>query len=94
MLIDPEGYIAHQVSGEGQLGLSRAGDRHAALGARREGDARARSAARRASGLPPRTGLRFPGKVAHDPERGLLAVADTGHHRIVLLDGAGMPCET
>ena len=32
-------------------------------------------------GPPPRTGLRYPGKVAHDPERGLLAVADTGHHR-------------
>ena len=90
VLIDPEGYIAHQVSGEGHGGYLAQGiatllDAHGAKGTLVRGP------------LPvvprtpaPRTGLRYPGKVAHDPERGLLAVADTGHHRIVLLDGAGV----
>ena len=52
MLIDPEGYIAHQVSGEGHVGLSHAGDHDAALGARGEGDARTRPAAGRAARAP------------------------------------------
>ena len=44
VLIDPEGYIAHQVSGEGHVGLPRAGDRDAA---RRRTGQRGRSCAAR-----------------------------------------------
>jgi thiol-disulfide isomerase/thioredoxin len=89
VLIDPEGYIAHQVSGEGQIGFLAQGiatllDAHGAKGTLVRGPRPVVP-----SDPPPRTGLRYPGKVAHDPERGLLAVSDTGHHRIVLLDGAG-----
>lgn len=41
----------------------------------------------RAAGAPEDTGpLRFPGKVLADERRGLLAVADTGHDRVVLAD--------
>jgi thiol-disulfide isomerase/thioredoxin len=89
VLIDPEGYIAHQVSGEGHEGyLAQAAATllaaHEAKGTLVRGP------------LPierprpvPQGGLRFPGKVAHDPVRGLLAVSDTGHNRVVLLDGTG-----
>jgi thiol-disulfide isomerase/thioredoxin len=89
VLIDPEGYIAHQVSGEGHVGYLAQGiatllDAHGAKGTLVRGPLPVVP-----SGPPPRTGLRYPGKVAHDPERGLLAVADTGHNRIVLLDGSG-----
>jgi thiol-disulfide isomerase/thioredoxin len=89
VLIDPEGYIAHQVSGEGHAAfLSQAISTllaaHAAKGTLVRGPLPVAAAA-----PPPRTGLRFPGDVAHDPARDLLAVADTGHNRVVLLDGAG-----
>ena len=91
VLIDPEGYIAQQVSGEGHAGYLAQGiatllDAHGAKGSLVRGPLPVVP-----PDPPPRTGLRYPGKVAHDPERGLLAVADTGHHRIVLLDGAGAP---
>jgi thiol-disulfide isomerase/thioredoxin len=90
VLIDPEGYIAHQVSGEGHAAyltqaIATLISAHAAKGTLVRGPLPVEPREQ-----PPRTGLRFPGKVAHDPERGLIAVADTGHHRIVLLDGAGM----
>ncbi len=89
VLIDPEGYVAQQVSGEGHVGYLAQGiatllDAHGAKGSLVRGPLPVVP-----PDPPPRTGLRYPGKVAHDPERGLLAVADTGHHRIVLLDGAG-----
>jgi thiol-disulfide isomerase/thioredoxin len=89
VLIDPEGYVAQQVSGEGHVGYLAQGiatllDAHGAKGSLVRGPLPVVPPDR-----PPRTGLLYPGKVAHDPERGLLAVADTGHHRIVLLDGAG-----
>jgi hypothetical protein len=35
------------------------------------------------------TGLRYPGKVAWDPDTGRLAVADSGHHRVVVMDADG-----
>jgi thiol-disulfide isomerase/thioredoxin len=89
VLIDPEGYIAHQVSGEGHSGylaqaIATLIAAHAAKGTLVRGPLPVlpREA-------PPRTGLRFPGKIAHDPARGLIAVSDTGHNRIVLLDGSG-----
>ena len=90
VLVDPEGYIAHQVSGEGHSAyltqaITTLLSAHGAKGTLVRGPLPVEPRA-----LPPRTGLRFPGKVAHDPERGLIAVADTGHNRIVLLDGAGM----
>jgi thiol-disulfide isomerase/thioredoxin len=90
VLVDPEGYIAHQVSGEGHGGylaqaIATLLDAHGAKGTLVRGPLPVEP------GTPPlRTGLRYPGKVAHDPERGLLAVADTGHHRIVLLDAGGV----
>jgi thiol-disulfide isomerase/thioredoxin len=90
VLIDPEGYIAHQVSGEGHGGYLAQGiatllDGHRAKGTLVRGPLPVVPVP-----PPPRTGLRYPGKVAHDPERGMLAVADTGHNRIVLLDGSGV----
>jgi thiol-disulfide isomerase/thioredoxin len=90
VLIDPEGYIVQQVSGEGQGGYVAQGvatllDAHRAKGTLVRGPLPVVPVA-----APPRTGLRYPGKVAHDPERGLLAVSDTGHNRVVLLDGNGV----
>jgi thiol-disulfide isomerase/thioredoxin len=90
VLVDPEGYVAHQVSGEGHVGyfaqaIATLLAAHGAKGSLVRGPLPV--VPREA---PPRTGLRFPGKVAHDPASGLLAVADTGHNRIVLLDGAGV----
>ena len=35
------------------------------------------------------TTLRFPGKIAHDPDTGEFAVADSNHNRILTLDRAG-----
>ena len=89
VLIDPEGYIAHQVSGEGHVGflaqaIATLLAAHTAKGTLVRGPLPLQAPA-----AAPRTGLRFPGKVAHDPARGLIAVSDTGHNRIVLLDGSG-----
>jgi thiol-disulfide isomerase/thioredoxin len=90
VLVDPEGYVAHQVSGEGHVGyfaqaIATLLAAHGAKGTLVRGPLPVEPRA-----TPPRTGLRFPTKVAHDPATGLLAVADTGHNRIVLLDGAGV----
>ena len=89
VLVDPEGYIAHQVSGEGHAGylaqaIATLLDGHAAKGTLVRGPLPVEPRE-----PPPRTGLRYPGKVAHDPERGLLAVADSGHNRVVVLDASG-----
>ena len=70
VLIDPEGYIAHQVSGEGHgayiaQGVATLLDAHRAKGSLVRGPLPVVPVA-----PPPRTGLRYPGKVAHDPERG------------------------
>jgi thiol-disulfide isomerase/thioredoxin len=90
VLIDPEGYIAHQVSGEGHVGyLAQAVATLIAAHTAKGTLARDPLPVLRAAPTP-RTGLRFPGKVAHDPVRGLIAVSDTGHNRIVLLDGTGV----
>jgi thiol-disulfide isomerase/thioredoxin len=88
VLIDPEGYVALQVSGEGrgaqvQAAVETLLATHSAAGTLREDPLPAAVAPPHA--LPPATALRFPGKLAYDELRGLVAVSDTGHHRIVLL---------
>jgi hypothetical protein len=89
VLIDPEGYVALQVSGEGHADrIAKAVDTllaaHHAKGTLVRGP-------RAASMYPPvaPSGLRFPGGVTYDEARDLLAISDSGHHRIVLADAAG-----
>ncbi|HVF19394.1 MAG TPA: NHL domain-containing thioredoxin family protein [Mycobacteriales bacterium] len=86
VLIDPEGYVVGQASGEGHAaGLAEVVRdlvlTHDAKGTLRRGD--------QPLAIPPTppTPLRFPGK-AIDTPYGLL-VSDTGHHQVVLVDDAG-----
>ncbi len=86
VLIDPEGYVVAQASGEGHAaGLADVirdlVAEHDAKGTLRRGAA--------PLALPdvPDTPLRFPGKATQTPY-GLL-VSDTGHHQLVLLDADG-----
>ena len=86
VLIDPEGYVVAQASGEGHAaGLADVVRdlvaTHEAKGTLRRG------AAPLVIPEPPATPLRFPGKVVDTP-CGLL-VSDTGHHQVVLLDDEG-----
>jgi thiol-disulfide isomerase/thioredoxin len=86
VLVDPEGYVVAQASGEGHAaGLAEVirdlVATHEARGTLRRGDA---------PYVPPpvaETALRFPGK-AIDTPYGLL-VSDTGHRSVVLLDDEG-----
>ena len=86
VLIDPEGYVVAQASGEGHAaGLAEVirdlVATHEAKGTLRRGDA---------PYVPPpaaETALRFPGKIVDTPY-GLL-VSDTGHRQVALLDADG-----
>ncbi|MBV9593967.1 MAG: redoxin domain-containing protein [Actinobacteria bacterium] len=95
VLIDPEGYVVAQATGEGQVsGLARMID---ALTAEHE----ARKTLHRGAGpyvppAPPSTLLRYPAKAVLLPssrtgrERDSLLVADAGHHQLVELDVDGV----
>jgi thiol-disulfide isomerase/thioredoxin len=90
VLIDPEGYIALQVSGEGRAGqIAQATETLLAAHAATDTLDRERIALRPPTAVPLQTGLRYPGKVAWDPDSGRLAVADSGHHRVVVMDADG-----
>ena len=89
VLVDPQGYALAAVSGEGNAPalervISEMIEEHRASGTLNEAPI---------DMLPPQTSsdvLRFPGKVAAGPD-GLLAVADSGHNRVVIarIEGAG-----
>lgn len=86
-LIDPEGYIAFAVAGEGngpflEEAITHLIEEHRMKGTLREGPRPffIRRAIREGF-------LAFPGKVLADPTR--LFIADTGHHRIVIADRTG-----
>jgi thiol-disulfide isomerase/thioredoxin len=84
VVVDPEGYVVAQASGEGHAAglrevISRLVAEHEANGTLRRGDAPYVPPPR------PETTLRFPAKAIATPH-GLL-VSDTGHRRVVLLDG-------
>jgi thiol-disulfide isomerase/thioredoxin len=82
VLVDPVGYAVAAVSGEGNSAalekvITQMIEEHRAAGTLNE---------RLVEMLPPAVGsgsLRFPGKVAIGPD-GLLAVADSGHNRVVV----------
>lgn len=83
-LIDPDGYVVAQMSGEGhahglEVLLRDLVARHEAAGSLRRGDAPYVPPA------PARTALRFPGKAVPLPS-GSLLVSDSAHHQIVELD--------
>jgi thiol-disulfide isomerase/thioredoxin len=83
VVIDPEGYVVDQVSGEGH--------RHSleelieALISRHQGQVKSRplewSLEKRRQSIAP---LAFPGKVLADQEGDRLFIADSGHHRLVI----------
>ncbi len=84
VVVDPEGYVVAQASGEGHAAglrdvIKGLVERHEAAGTLRRGDAPYVPPSR------PDTTLRFPAK-AIATSHGLL-VSDTGHRRVVLLDG-------
>lgn len=88
VLIDPEGYIAEMVAGEGhgnRLRHSIAGmiQEHREKGTLREDPVR--FTREQMPGLP----LAFPGKVLADVGANRLFIADTGHHRIVVCELSG-----
>jgi thiol-disulfide isomerase/thioredoxin len=86
VLIDPEGYVVAQASGEGHAaGLAEVVREVAALH-EAKGTLR-RGAAPLEIPPVPETPLRFPAKAVGTPD-GLL-VSDTGHHRVVLLSEDG-----
>ena len=82
VLVDPAGYAVAAVAGEGNAPalerlIARMIEEHRAMGTLKETPVEM---------LPPQTGagsLRFPGKVAAGPD-GLLAVADSGHNRVIV----------
>lgn len=86
-VIDPEGYVVAQHSGEGHAHaldvlIAELVAEHSAKGTLHRGDGPYVAP-------PPTAGvLRFPAKAAGLPD-GRLLVADAGHHRVVLLDPAG-----
>jgi thiol-disulfide isomerase/thioredoxin len=86
VVIDPEGYVVAQASGEGHAsGLAGVVERlvaeHEAKGTLRRGEPPL------AIPEPEPTALRFPAKIVNAP--GGYAVSDTGHHQVVLVDAAG-----
>lgn len=99
VLVDPDGYVALVAPGEGNAARIAAAVRGVAA------DADARGVLVRGplpeavpgAAIPPHpaTRLRFPGRVVRlvlsmpDGEREVLAVADTGHHRVVVCDPSG-----
>lgn len=86
-VIDPAGYVVGMVSGEGHgPALGEAVERLVA-------EAEEKGTLRREPPAPiedaaPSGALRFPGKVAADAD-GRLAVADTGHDRVLVMDADG-----
>ncbi len=89
VLIDPQGYVVAGVAGEGQGPAldEMVADliaEHRASGALREGPGPSVASLDTEATL-----LAFPGKVAVDAASGRLAIADSGHHRILIanLDG-------
>jgi len=89
VLIDPQGYVVAATAGEGHGpeldGLI--GDliaEHRAAGTLREG-----AGPSVISDGDEATPLAFPGKVAVDPAANRLAIADSGHHRILIADLEG-----
>jgi thiol-disulfide isomerase/thioredoxin len=86
VLIDPEGYVVAQASGEGHAAGLAGVVRDVVAEHERKGTLRRGAAPLRIPPVPP-TPLRFPAKVTATPY-GLL-VSDTAHHRVVLLAGDG-----
>jgi DNA-binding beta-propeller fold protein YncE len=86
VLIDPAGYVVAAVAGEGHGPAleEMIGDlitEHRAAGTLREGSGPVTVPDGRDDVI-----LSFPGKVAIDPATGRVAIADSGHHRIVLAE--------
>ena len=42
----------------------------------------------------PQSNLLFPGKICTDREGDRLAISDTGHHRVIVMNRAGVICNT
>ena len=88
-IIDPQGNLIGSHYGEATFAVLDDFVKRAVAKYRREGtlDVRPLRFATREPAKP--TPLRFPGKILADSERGLLFVADSGHHRIIATNVAG-----
>ena len=88
VVVDPEGYVVAQLSGEGHAhALDDAGRRAGRASTRRRARCTA-ATARTSRRRRPTTALRFPGKVLALPG-GTLLVSDSGHHSLVELAADG-----
>ncbi|MYW06496.1 redoxin domain-containing protein [Streptomyces sp. SID3343] len=87
VVVDPEGYIVAQLSGEGHAGEIEALVRELVIEHEGKGTLR-RHVREYDHSEPPRTDLRFPSAVLRLPS-GALLVADTGHHSLVELSDDG-----
>ncbi|MBI5106968.1 MAG: redoxin domain-containing protein [Solirubrobacterales bacterium] len=86
VLVDAEGRVALTISGEGHaVGLARAVEQLVA----EAGDEIARGPLEVREPPPPAGELAFPGKVAASPEGDRLAIADTGHDRVLVCTPGG-----
>ena len=85
VLIDPAGYIIEQLSGEGHR--ERLDQRIAELVQEHQQTGKLVSGKlhHQSEQAPPKSLLSFPGKVLADPSSNRLFIADTGHHRILVV---------
>ena len=89
VLIDPSGYVVGAVAGEGHgpvldQAIADLIAEHRTAGTLREGPEPGPTAETAEA-----TPLAFPGKIAVDSASGRLAIADSGHHRILIADQDG-----
>lgn len=84
VLVGSDGRIIGTTSGEGNKDLLEGAIRTAIDEGRRNGTlAEGPPTIRLDAAVPSASGLRFPGKVLGDPERGRLFIADSGRHRVI-----------
>ncbi len=89
VVVDPEGYVASVLPGEGHRATLEQGITALLAEGRRDGTLATTSLPLTREVPHPGHGLSFPGKVLADVAGARLFIADTGHHRILVTDWDG-----